>query len=153
MILGCPRAGRTVDKAAFCIRRSKGLGNKADKHEPAALERVNKRTRPVSTGRNREDGRSLFCRFLTATSTHRYAWTSNLFWVRALTTRKVGQHSITQFTFLFDAASRIVRIAEHIAPSFIKLSPPPSSIIRKHFDDGPNNSHDESQDDHYFHQS
>src|SRR5262249_54363219 len=73
-----PRVGQTVDKAAFCIRRSKGLGDKADKHEPAALECVNKRTLPMLTGHNREDGRSLFCRFLTATSTHRYAWTSNL---------------------------------------------------------------------------
>lgn len=31
-------------------------------------------TRRVATGRNGEDGRSLFCRFLTATATHRYAW-------------------------------------------------------------------------------
>jgi len=31
------------------------------------------RTRPVATGRNREDGRSWFCRFLAAAPTHRYA--------------------------------------------------------------------------------
>jgi hypothetical protein len=31
-------------------------------------------TRRVATGRNREDGRSLFCRFLAATPTHRYAF-------------------------------------------------------------------------------
>jgi hypothetical protein len=33
----------------------------------------------VTTGRNRDDGRRLFCRFLTATPTHRYALTSDLF--------------------------------------------------------------------------
>src|ERR1043166_3463042 len=31
-------------------------------------------TRRVSTGHNRDDERSRFCRFLTATPTHRYAW-------------------------------------------------------------------------------
>lgn len=33
----------------------------------------------VTTGRNRDDGRGQFCRFLAATTTHRYALTSNLF--------------------------------------------------------------------------
>ena len=31
-------------------------------------------TRRVTTGRNRDDRRSLFCRFLAATPTHRYAF-------------------------------------------------------------------------------
>jgi len=38
----------------------------------------NRRCR-VTTGHNGEDGRRAFCRFLPATSTHRYALTSNLF--------------------------------------------------------------------------
>jgi len=33
----------------------------------------------VTTGRNRDGGRGWFCRFLAATSTHRYALTPNLF--------------------------------------------------------------------------
>ena len=37
-------------------------------------------TRRVATGRNREDGRGLFCRFLTATATHRYAWRLTCSW-------------------------------------------------------------------------
>ena len=32
------------------------------------------RTRRVLTGRNRDDGRRRFCRFLAATATYRYAW-------------------------------------------------------------------------------
>ena len=37
-------------------------------------------TRRVATGRNGEDGRSLFCRFLTATATHWYAWRLTCSW-------------------------------------------------------------------------
>jgi hypothetical protein len=37
-------------------------------------------TRRVSTGRNRDDERRRFCRFLAATATHRYAWHLTCSW-------------------------------------------------------------------------
>ena len=40
----------------------------------AALLRYLDSTRRVLTGRNRDDERRRFCRFLAATATHRYAW-------------------------------------------------------------------------------
>jgi hypothetical protein len=47
----------------------------------------------VTTGLNGEDGRSLFCRFLVATPTHRYALTSNLFPAGAGPDRDCGRES------------------------------------------------------------
>ena len=46
--------------------------------------------RRVTTGRNGDDGRGAFFRFLPATSTHRYALTSNPFPASALTQRGNG---------------------------------------------------------------
>src|SRR5690242_10895874 len=40
----------------------------------SALLRYPDSTRRVLTGRNRDDERRRFCRFLAATATHRYAW-------------------------------------------------------------------------------
>ena len=47
--------------------------------EPETVARVRSTVRRVTTGRNRDRWTQLFCRFLAATTTHRYAWSSNLF--------------------------------------------------------------------------
>src|SRR5689334_13063192 len=47
-----------------------GFGTKPN----SALLRYPDSTRRVLTGRNRDDERRRFCRFLAATATHRYAW-------------------------------------------------------------------------------
>src|ERR1700733_7011174 len=42
--------------------------------KPIGRSNIAVRTRWVTTGRNGDDGRSLFCRFLAAAPTHRYAF-------------------------------------------------------------------------------
>ena len=54
--------------------------------------------RRVSAGHNGEDGRSLFCRLLTATATHRYASASNPFLARApQSITSGGMHEAAKF--------------------------------------------------------
>jgi len=49
------------------------FGDDMDRTYAAALRYLNS-TRRVLTGRNRDDERRRFCRFLAATTTHWYAW-------------------------------------------------------------------------------
>ena len=56
-------------------------GSSRHAHEPNRPSDVDLAHRRVTTGHNGDDGRGAFFRFLPATSTHRYALTTNLFLV------------------------------------------------------------------------
>ena len=62
--------GRYADKTPPLRQNS----TQKREHEPSACPRVVPCMRRVTTGRNGDDGRSLFCRFLAAAPTHRYAF-------------------------------------------------------------------------------
>ena len=64
---------RKADNVAYVARKFSLSGTQKGV-KPIGGSHVTDRTRWVTTGHNRDDGRSLFCRFLAAAPTHRYAF-------------------------------------------------------------------------------
>jgi hypothetical protein len=56
------------------LRSEWQMGTNENLEPSSAWRVVISSARRVLTGRNRDDGRRRFCRFLAATTTHRYAW-------------------------------------------------------------------------------
>jgi hypothetical protein len=101
---------RKADNVAYVARKFSLSGTQKGV-KPIDGSHVTDRTRWVTTGHNRDDGRSLFCRFLAAAPTHRYAF-------RLTCSQRVRS---LRSIFLWNAAFASIRAHLIVDPDVLQL--------------------------------